>query len=475
VILNAVRERTATMTAPSHLTGVRLAAWVALAAVVWGAVAFGAVYPWAYWPLAIGCALAGLSGLFWRETAPAGAVPTAFAMALAGIAAAVLVQLVPLPPGALAALSPATPPLLAAYNPPAPAGIVTWHSLSVGPFSSVTALALFGGLALLVVGLARAMSVTGARGLAVAIVTFGVLLALVAIIQKPLFTGKIYGFWTPQMGGSPFGPFVNKNHFAGWMLMGLPLALALLCSGVARAMRHVRPGWRNRLLWFSSPEASRLVLLGAGALVMALSLVLTMSRSGMSALALALALTGWLVVRRRQTRSRKVAATAYLVLVAVLVVAWVGAGAIVSRFSAADWSEFNNRRGAWIDAATIASTFPVAGTGLNTYSTATLFYQQHDLTHHYAQAHNDYLQLAAEGGLLLGIPILIALAVFIREVRRRFRERADDETTWWLRAGAVTGLTAIALQETVEFSLQMPGNAVLFAVLVGIAIHKGGS
>jgi hypothetical protein len=40
-----------------------------------------------------------------------------------------------------------------------------------------------------------------------------------------------------------------------------------------------------------------------------------------------------------------------------------------------------------------------------------------------------------------------------------------------VRVGAVTGLAAIALQETVEFSLQMPGNAVLFAVLCGIALH----
>jgi hypothetical protein len=38
--------------------------------------------------------------------------------------------------------------------------------------------------------------------------------------------------------------------------------------------------------------------------------------------------------------------------------------------------------------------------------------------------------------------------------------------------GAVTGIASIALQETVEFSLQMPGNAALFAVLCGIALHR---
>ena len=46
---------------------------------------------------------------------------------------------------------------------------------------------------------------------------------------------------------------------------------------------------------------------------------------------------------------------------------------------------------------------------------------------------------------------------------------------YWLRVGAVTGLVAIALQETVEFSLQMPGNAALCATLCGIALHRAPS
>ena len=90
---------------------------------------------------------------------------------------------------------------------------------------------------------------------------------------------------------------------------------------------------------------------------------------------------------------------------------------------------------------------------------------------HYAQAHNDYLQLAAEGGLLLTIPAALSVCAFIVAVRRRFVEETSVRT-YWLRVGAVTGLTAIALQETVEFSLQMPGNAALFAVVCAIALHR---
>jgi hypothetical protein len=56
-------------------------------------------------------------------------------------------------------------------------------------------------------------------------------------------------------------------------------------------------------------------------------------------------------------------------------------------------------------------------------------------------------------------------------VRRRFIEETSVRT-YWLRVGAVTGLTAIALQETVDFSLQIPGNAALFAVVCAIALHQ---
>jgi hypothetical protein len=43
---------------------------------------------------------------------------------------------------------------------------------------------------------------------------------------------------------------------------------------------------------------------------------------------------------------------------------------------------------------------------------------------------------------------------------------------YWIRFGAATGLAAIAIQSAVEFSLQMPGNAVLFVVLCAIALHE---
>ncbi|PYR36673.1 MAG: hypothetical protein DMF93_19480 [Acidobacteria bacterium] len=153
-----------------------------------------------------------------------------------------------------------------------------------------------------------------------------------------------------------------------------------------------------------------------------------------------------------------------------LAVGWAGSDVIASRFGENDWHELDARRGAWTDALDVSARFPLTGTGLNTYGVATILYQRHDLEHHYEQAHNDYLQLMAEGGVLLAVPAALCLAVFALTVRRRFRDETST-TAYWLRVGAVTGLAAIALQETFDFSLQMPGNALLFAVLCGIALH----
>jgi len=380
------------------------------------------------------------------------------------------VQLVPVPLTFIASASAETTHVLRQLDLAVAAGSASRRPLSIAPALTLIGAVLFAANALFVLGSARLFSVRGARRVANAIAVVGIVLALVAIIQKPLFTGKIYGFWTPFGAGNPFGPFVNRNHFAGWMLMALPVTFGLICGGSARAMRGVKPNWRDRLLWFSSSDATRLILCAFGAVIMALSLVLTMSRSGISALALAIAITGAFVIRRQRT-TRRTITIGYLCLLVVVVVSWVGAEAIASQFAETDWSEFNNRRGAWTDAIDIAARFPAMGTGLNTYGVATLFYQRHDLAKYFSAAHNDYLQLAAEGGLLLTIPAAACLVAFIVAVRRRFIEETSLRT-YWLRIGAVTGLTAIALQETVDFSLQMPGNAALFAVVCAIALHR---
>jgi O-antigen ligase len=441
---------------------------LAVTAVCFGALAFGGAYPWAFWPMAAVALTAGVLGCI--SPAAESAVRRPLLVSLAAVGSAIAVQLVPLPLAWVAAISPHVPAILEKTDFSYGAGLTRAHALSIDSRATVVALGLFVSLAVMVIGLARSMASRHPRTLAESLALFGVAMALIGIVQKPLYAGRLLGFWQPEGTGTPFGPFVNRNHFAGWMAMALPLALGLLGAGLEKAAREVRPGWRNRVLWLSSPEANRLILLGAGALVMALSMVLTMSRSGISALAISVVLMALVIGRGFTGRSKKTLGVAYLAVLLTTAIAWVGADVVVERFSKTNWTEFNDRKGAWIDALGVARAFPAAGTGLNTYSTAARFYQQHDLTSFYGEAHNDYLQLLAEGGALVAVPALACFAALVLEIRRRMK-RDVPGTSWWLRRAAVTALVAIALQEAVDFSLQMPGNAVLFAVVCALAIH----
>jgi O-antigen ligase len=451
-----------------------------LAVIAWGALAFGAVYPWAYTPLLAACAAIGMAALLRPgPSMPRGSAAVLFALGCVLLAG--LLQLVPLPTGVLRTISPATDAFLRNYS---LAYVVdgTPHPLSINPAQTWLGLGFLAAFLVFLAGLLRGFSRSGVERLAAAIIVFGVILALVGIVQKALlgdhvYMGmKIYGFWSPESRlVQPFGPFVNRNHFAGWMLMAIPLAVGYLCAVVETSLTDARPGLRNRLLWLSSPEGGRTTLVGFAVIVMTLSLAMSMSRSGMAAFAVAAALVGWRLIAALRSPSARVAAAALIVALVAVPVLWLGVGSTVDRFSNDQVGSVGTRLHVWRDTHHIIRDFPLVGTGLNTFGTATVIYQSGTRDVHFQEAHSDYLQLAAEGGALLVVPAAIAIALFIRAVRRRFTGEHPDRTSYWIRLGAVCGLVAIALQSLVEFSLQMPGNAALFVVFLAIALHDAPS
>ena len=434
--------------------------------IAWGAFTFGAVYPWAFVPLYAGAAVFALA--CFRHTSRFRARPLATALGLLVIC--ISIQLIPLPARVLHSLSPETDELLRSYVVGYPE-VATRHPLSLAPRATATALAALSVLALLLFGLARALDRADLRQIIRGVAILGAVLTVAAIIQRALWSGKIYGFWTPFEQSLPFGPFVNRNHFAGWMLMAMPLTIGYLIARVTQRMRNVRRNWRSRLVWLSTPDASETILVAFAVFLMALGLTMSLSRSGTLGLIGALAISAWFVLRRAASISRRTILTTYFIFVMVIAIAWAGVDRLAARFGADDPMTLGNRTIIWIDTLNIAKDFPLFGTGLNTYGVAMLFYQTVMPEKHLAQAHNDYLQLMAEGGALVGIPAAFAVVMLVRLIRERFRDLSRDSTDYWIRVGAVTGIVAIGLQEIGEFSLQMPGNAVLFVVLLAIALR----
>jgi O-antigen ligase len=300
----------------------------------------------------------------------------------------------------------------------------------------------------------------------------GLGLAVIGIAGLANHNDKVLGFWEPWSHAAPFGPFINRNHYAGWMLMSIPLGAGYLMSMVGREIAEGPRSWRARVVWLSTRRANRMVMVTLALIVMMLSVLLSVSRSGIVCLAIGMAAFGWFALRKIASRSRRVVAIVCLAALAIGGVGWAGVDRIGSRFAALQGDGSGGRREIWRDTVAVTRAFPVAGTGLDTFGLAMLVYQTAEMHEHYEEAHNDYLQVAAEGGLLVSVPALLLIGVAAYQVRRRFRERADTVTTFWLRAGAVAGLLTIALQEAAEFSLQMPGNAALFCVLAAIAVHR---
>jgi O-antigen ligase len=257
------------------------------------------------------------------------------------------------------------------------------------------------------------------------------------------------------------------------MLRALPVALGYDNATNERMWRE-GTGAHGRISLLASPAGGRLLLLVFTCSIMFMSILMTRSRSGIAAVGVLALLAGLAVVLKQTTmRARLTTVTLFVVIVGATAV-WAGGETIVGRLVRDDSNiaSVGGRIPIWRDTLAMMRDFQLTGMGLNTFGRGTTVYQTAVKQLHFQEAHNDYLQIAAEGGLLLGIPILVILGVFIRDVRRRFKEAPKQGMTYWLRVGAVIGLIAVAAQSVVEFSLQMPGNAALFAVLAALALHQ---
>jgi len=457
------------------------ASWV----IIWAVLAIGAVYGWGYGPMLLGCALvAALEGVRRAARRPTSGFPwpgpqlDGMSVALALLCGTIAIELVPLPNAWLASISPGLDGLLRRHDlgyTAAAAGIAGApgrHPLSIDPTATARGLMFVAALSAWFLALRSAFRREGTLAFIRAVGGAGVAIALFAIVQRATFNGHVYWTWTPKEGvGNPFGPFINHNHFATFMLLVLSLQLGRLCALAAPGRGPRTHTLRERVVWLASREASELLLTGFGVVIGALALVLSLSRSGICSLVLLVSLVAAVRFRRRGGRPVRALTSVFVAAVPGLAIAWAGLDRVSGRFASIPL-EAPFRLGIWEDTARIIRDMPLTGTGFNTFGVASPYYQTTDLSLHFAEAHNDYLQLASEGGLFLLILAASVLVVFCRQIARRLGARADDVETAWTRVGAVAGLVAVAAQSLVEFGLQVPANASLFVAVAALAAHE---
>jgi O-antigen ligase len=267
--------------------------------------------------------------------------------------------------------------------------------------------------------------------------------SLLGIVQHFTSDAKIYGFRTLTAGGDPFGPFVNRNHFAGFVELTLPAGLALL----------IFRGLRRDMI----PLTGLLTIVPVGAMI------LSGSRGGIVSFGFEVAVLALLARLRKAPEGPRLVALAIVGFAALALVAWLGTGRALERFSTLHPGDVTlSRRATMVHgAAHIFFDHPIIGAGLGSlvavYPRYETVYDGHIVDH----VHNDFMELLAEMGILGGLCGLAFLWILVREARKSFTAE-QGHFSRGIHAGAIAALCGLLLHSLVDFNLHIPSNALLF-------------
>ncbi|HVF31073.1 MAG TPA: O-antigen ligase family protein [Pyrinomonadaceae bacterium] len=302
------------------------------------------------------------------------------------------------------------------------------------------------------------------NSIAATIVIFGAALAFFGILQRLSIPDAIYGLReTPQ--AIPFGPFVNQHHFAALMLMTSGVALGLLFGSGAGRERKI------------------FVALAAG--IMGMAIVFTGSRGGLIGFLFVVAFAAVTsFVRKRDeagnddddaigTRARNmlvVGAAGLLVLFVAASVLFLGGQDSLLRGIGLQYSQDDVTSGRlhfWGVAWQIFLGNPVLGAGLNSFGVAFSHFDTWNGRFRVENAHNDYFQMLADGGVLGFACVAIFVVLLLKRGITAIGNRSDGLRRS-IVVGAMAGCVGILVHSFLDFPLRTPANAFVFLLLVAL-------
>lgn len=340
------------------------------------------------------------------------------------------------------------------------------RTLSIDPYSTaffVRNLLVF--LLFLTAALTFLNSEPRLRKVSVLITIFGGIMAFLAILQRIAYSDAIYGLRVPFQA-SPFGPFVNGHHFAGFMEMTAGVTLGLILGEMPRQKK---------------------VLFALSLIIMIAAILMTSSRGGMISLLVTAAMAttlSFLSRKRRHSesdgkftiRTPVLIGSAGIGVIAIVLVLLLGADESLSRGlgltevgGGGDAS--NGRLHFWSIAWQIFLDHPIVGSGFESYGVAFTRYDTWNGIFRVERAHNDYLQILAEGGIL-GIACVGAFLYWFFRKGLVSVAHAGIGFRRDVAVGAIAGCTGILVHSFVDFPLRTWSNSFFFLLLVALAIVK---
>jgi O-antigen ligase len=293
-----------------------------------------------------------------------------------------------------------------------------------------------------------------ARNLAVVFSLYGGVLASFALIYGLSANGKLYWIRQPCCGGWIYGPYVNHNHYAGLMEMLVPVPLVLSLTKLASSRARATAA--------------------AVAAVMVGTIFLSGSRGGMLAIFAELLILAVLLIKQKRGLRTAIGIGVFLALVVGLLI-WVGGGELSKRIATVGPSQHDLsgdvRRNINRDGLRMFLKKPVLGWGLGTFPVVYPQFRTFYTNFFVNEAHNDYLQLLVEMGLLgFGTMVWFVLTLYTRAIKKI--GDWTNEISGAVALACVLGLSGILVHSAVDFNLQIPANAALFYVLCTIAASE---
>jgi O-antigen ligase len=286
------------------------------------------------------------------------------------------------------------------------------------------------------------------------ITIFGFVFAFFAILQAVLSPNKIYGIYEVK-NATPFGSFVNRHNFAAFIELAIAVPLGLMFAGAVQ---------KDRRLLFITAIA-----------LMGVALLLSGSRGGLVSL---LAQIIFLIILTTKTKSYsqlilKIGLAVLLIATIVVGSILIGGESSLTRLAETATSEdfSTNRTHIWsVTLDVIKNNLPF-GTGLGAFPVAYTTFDSLSGLERVEQAHNDYLQVLADAGIIG----LIISAFFLFWFFRTGLQNAKTSGAYrrGVCIGAFAGCFAILVHSLFDFVLHTTAIAVLFLTLVGLVVVSG--
>ncbi len=371
-------------------------------------------------------------------------------------------QIIPLPYFLVELLSPQAAEVYAFTNSSLMTLSIDPYSTGVGLLKSLSYVLLFTLTLLMVNNRTRLLWV------AYVLVFSGVFQAVYATLMTS--SGLEYGgFFHEKIYNRELatGTFINRNHLAGYLEMCLSVGIGLLIAQLGQGAQDT--SWRERfvgvLAWILSPK----MLLRLSLVFMVIALVMTRSRMGNTAFFASMMIAGAIALSlsRHANRATVILLVSLIVIDIFIVGSWFGLQEVKKRLVETNMTT-EARDEVNVDILPYWRDYFLTGSGLGSFYTTFPRYQSPEVEGYYDHAHNDYLEVATETGiiglLLLAIAVLLTIAVVLDTQYRR-----HSPLNRGIAFGATMAITALLIHSTVDFNLQIPANGATFMLILALA------